>query len=130
MSRIFVYGSLRGPGVNHHYLLSSRFIAKAYAKGALYRINGFSYPALLEGEAWITGELYEVDAQTEKQLDELEGYTAEEHPDNLYHKRLTDIVDENLNPLGKAYVYVFNADAVRAKHLTYEPILENDYFPQ
>ena len=71
MSRIFVYGSLRGPGVNHHYLLSSRFIAKAYAKGALYRINGYSYPALLEGEAWITGELYEVDAQTEKQLDEL-----------------------------------------------------------
>ena len=130
MSRIFVYGSLRGPGVNHHYLLSSRFIAKAYAKGALYRINGFSYPALLEGEAWITGELYEVDAQTEKQLDELEGYIAIDHPDNLYHKKQMDIVDERFESLGKAFVYIFNADAPQARHLVYERIVENDYFPQ
>lgn len=130
MSRVFVYGSLRGKGVNHHYLAASRFIANACTKGSLYRINGFSYPALLEGEAWIVGELYEVDAQTEHHLDELEGYIALDHPENLYHKKLMDIVDDRYEPLGKAYVYVFNADGVHAKHMTFEPIPENNYFPQ
>ena len=89
-----------------------------------------NYPALLEGEEWISGELYEVDAPTEVRLDELEGYIAIDHPDNLYHKKQMDIVDERFESLGKAFVYIFNADAPQARHLVYKRIDENDYFPQ
>ena len=92
MTRLFVYGTLRKPGRNHHYLKTADFITKAQVKGCLYWIQGLNYPALLEGEEWISGELYEVDAPTEVRLDELEGYIAIDHPDNLYHKKQMDIV--------------------------------------
>lgn len=130
MTRLFVYGTLRKPGRNHHYLKTADFITKAQVKGCLYWIQGLNYPALLEGEEWISGELYEVDAPTEVRLDELEGYIAIDHPDNLYHKKQMDIVDERFESLGKAFVYIFNADAPQARHLVYKRIDENDYFPQ
>ncbi len=72
---VFVYGTLRKGGTNHHWLTSSSCIQTQLI------INGFClydyrycYPFMLESEQHnkVTGEIYRVDQTTLRQLDVLE----------------------------------------------------------
>lgn len=78
MTRLFVYGTLKRHGSNHHYLAGQRFIGVSRTQPAfrLYDLNG--YPGLVaaaaaEGGRSIEGEVWEVDGAALALLDEFEG---------------------------------------------------------
>lgn len=71
---VFVYGSLRRGGANAMERLFPRaeFVGAARARGRLYDLG--EYPGLLVDEACaaVVGEVYEVDEETVRELDEFE----------------------------------------------------------
>jgi len=71
--RVFVYGTLRQGGSNHHRMEGAEFIAPATIKARLYRIDW--YPGLISDPAAcpVVGELYTVDDSQLAALDEYEG---------------------------------------------------------
>ena len=72
--RVFVYGTLRrdGAGAMSSRFSNSRFIADAKVGGSLYDLG--AYPGLLldESNSLVIGEVYEVDDETLKKLDDFE----------------------------------------------------------
>jgi gamma-glutamylcyclotransferase (GGCT)/AIG2-like uncharacterized protein YtfP len=71
---VFVYGTLRrgGAGAMSIRFPDSKFIAEAKVGGSLYDLG--AYPGLLldESNSLVSGEVYEVDDETLKRLDEFE----------------------------------------------------------
>jgi gamma-glutamylcyclotransferase (GGCT)/AIG2-like uncharacterized protein YtfP len=71
---VFVYGTLRRGDARSmsSRFPSSKFIADATVSGSLYDLG--AYPGLLlnESDSPVTGEVYEVDDETLKRLDEFE----------------------------------------------------------
>lgn len=72
---VFLYGTLRhgSAGAMSIRFPQSKFIAGARVNGRLFDLG--AYPGLLAGESSspVVGEVYEVDDETLKQLDEFEG---------------------------------------------------------
>lgn len=130
MVLMFVYGSLRKKGHNHQFLENEEFLMKGFVKGTLFKLQEVPYPALLEGDGFIVGELYRVSENAESRIDFLEGFISENHPRNLYHKILVDVYNEQHQPVEKAYVYYFNPDFPNALHWTMTKVDTNDYFPE
>ncbi|WP_113929217.1 gamma-glutamylcyclotransferase [Bacillus sp. P14.5] len=88
--KIFVYGSLRKNQKYHHYLNNSRLVSEqAWIKGELYD-TGEGYPALKEGNARVFGEIYEINQNVLKAIDDLEDY-QENRDDNLYLRHTADV---------------------------------------
>jgi len=82
MKQVFVYGTLKRGGSNHHFLEGQRFVTEAQTKPlfALYDLGG--YPGLvrtLEAPESVMGELWEVDELALSRLDVLEGLEAGEY---------------------------------------------------
>jgi gamma-glutamylcyclotransferase (GGCT)/AIG2-like uncharacterized protein YtfP len=71
---VFVYGTLRRGDARSMSIRfpSSKFITDATVRGSLYDLG--AYPGLLlnESDSPVTGEVYEVDEETLKRLDEFE----------------------------------------------------------
>ena len=79
MTTLFVYGTLKRGGSNHHFLADQRFlsIARTVPGFTLYSLS--AYPGLVpspDDRAGVTGELWSIDDACLVRLDELEG-TAE-----------------------------------------------------
>src|SRR5688572_19786473 len=75
MSRhlVFVYGSLRrgNAGAMSVRFPEATYVAEGKVRGSLYDLG--EYPGLvLDGESFVTGELYEVDEETLYRLDKFE----------------------------------------------------------
>jgi len=74
MHRIFVYGSLRSgnAGAMSVRFPAAKFVSSAHVNGSLYDLG--AYPGLLldESNRVVTGEVYEVDDETLRQLDQFE----------------------------------------------------------
>jgi gamma-glutamylcyclotransferase (GGCT)/AIG2-like uncharacterized protein YtfP len=76
MSLIFVYGTLKRGGSNHHYLTGQKFLgaARTVPGFRLFELGGF--PGLVpvpEDKAGVIGEVYDADATAVAKLDVLEG---------------------------------------------------------
>ncbi len=76
MTRVFVYGTLKRGGDNHHYLAYQQFLgaARTPAGYTLYSLG--DYPGMVRAPAdtaGVTGELWVVDDTCLRQLDLLEG---------------------------------------------------------
>ena len=71
--KVFVYGTLRRGGSNHHRLDGAEFLATATVRGRLYRIDW--YPGLVadENSGEVIGEIHHVPAKMMAALDEYEG---------------------------------------------------------
>ena len=71
---VFVYGTLRRGGVGAMSIRfpNSRFVADAKVSGSLYDLG--AYPGLIldESNSLVVGEVYEVDDETLKKLDDFE----------------------------------------------------------
>lgn len=128
MNRIFVYGSLRQGMYNYERYLKDRSIFQGYAyvKGSLFTIRGVPYPALLPGDDFILGEIYEVDAETEAAIDQLEQY-QEGDPENEYDKVSLLIYNERQEEMEELPVYLFNLKKPAHQDLLEHRIPENDY---
>ena len=84
-TKIFVYGTLQsGHGANK-LMGNGVFVRKGQIKGTMYDMGGF--PAVTDGDSNITGEIWEVDEEAIKRMDQYEG-----HP-NFYRRTDTVTVD-------------------------------------
>ena len=84
MKNIFVYGTLKHSGRNHHHLVGQKFLGVAHtALGCtLYQLTG--YPGMVADPAdtfGVIGELWSVDDACLALLDKLEGLA-----EGLYHR--------------------------------------------
>ena len=74
--KVFVYGTLRKGFGNHSLLYNANFVGKATIKAAMYSMGYVPYVSLqtYEENDLVHGEVYEIDKDTLKRLDRLEGY--------------------------------------------------------
>jgi len=76
MTRVFVYGTLKRGGGNHHYLAGQQFIGTARTPPGYALHSLGNYPGMVcspADTAGVTGELWAVDDACLERLDELEG---------------------------------------------------------
>jgi gamma-glutamylcyclotransferase (GGCT)/AIG2-like uncharacterized protein YtfP len=76
MSLVFVYGTLKRGGSNHHLMAGQQFLGEARTPPGfrLYELGG--HPGMIvkpDDRAGVTGEVWSVDAACLAQLDILEG---------------------------------------------------------
>lgn len=108
--KILVYGSLLTGFTHHERLLASHVLSstKARVKGSLFHLVEKGYPALVDGNGWVYGELLEVDdiCRVLPALDAYEEYVAED-PSNEYMRILSAVYiqDDELWKESQAYVY-------------------------
>ena len=108
---IFVYGTLMVGERNYIGILHDNLVKheKASVKGELYYYRKEDYPALADGTHTVTGQLFYVKQleQVFKPLDEIEGYLAPNHPENMYDRKILDVKTAS-GEIKKAYAYVIN----------------------
>lgn len=106
---IFVYGTLRRGGSNHHRLRGAEFIAMATMAGRLYRIDW--YPGLVadvnSGE--VTGEIHRVSSSLLAALDEYEG------PE--YRRVKMEIRTTHEEPTCRAWVWLWNGPVDESRRI-------------
>lgn len=126
--KLFVYGTLRKGRYNYDIYLkdNSKFLQEAYVKGTLYSLKGKVYPAIVEGDDMILGELFDVDQETFDRMDAMEGYVPGRF-ENEYDKVDTDILDEKGNVIDHLPVYWYNIKLDSQKALLDEIISSGDY---
>lgn len=128
---IFVYGTLREGMYNYDRFLKGHVTAKknAYIKGSLHSIIGKVYPALLEGEDFILGEVLSLDNEVSMaDVDELEGYLGPDCIDNEYNKLDMEILDEDKKTvIGNLPVYMYNVKNPQLKETVGPKIQCNDF---
>ena len=99
---VSVYGSLRKKQSNYEYHLSNSTYKGTFTTEPEYTMHSLSYyPGLkLNGNTSIVMEVYEVDEETLKNLNRLEGY----HPGEK--STFYDRIEIN-TPWGKAFTYIY-----------------------
>lgn len=115
---------------NYEKYLKDKIIQSelAYVKGSLHEIKGVVYPALIDGEDMIAGEIMEVDDDhIFDELDALEGYLGDMHIDNEYDKVIRSIYDDQGNEIDCLPVYVYNMRNEHQKNRLSSRIIEGDY---
>lgn len=122
--KIFVYGSLRTGFFNYNkYLLGN--VSKSElgkVKGKLYHMPHKGYPALIEGDDTICGEIMTLN-NFEKvmiAMDEMENYYGINNPKNEYNRIIMD-VELTSGEIEKCYVYYYamNDKEVFKNHSVY-----------
>lgn len=109
---IFVYGSLREGFFNYDKYLTGKVLSKSEGKikGKLYHMPYKNYPALLEGNDTVYGEIMFISdyENTMKSLDELEGYHGANNPSNEYEKKIVEIEYVHSGNKIECYLYSYN----------------------
>jgi gamma-glutamylcyclotransferase (GGCT)/AIG2-like uncharacterized protein YtfP len=95
---VFVYGSLKRGFNNNWYLENSKFICNDMTEPKWDMINLGAFPGVIDGSYNIYGEVYEIDDDTLKMLDQLEG-----HP-TLYIRRTVKLTKIK----SPVWMYIFN----------------------
>ena len=105
---VFVYGTLKRGGRNHHLLAGQEFLGEARTLPRYRLYDKGPYPCLVEepghGRA-VEGELWRVDEPTLARLDRLEGAP------NLFDRRAVSL--EGFT--GPVVTYVYQGDVSRMK---------------
>ena len=106
---VFVYGTLKRGGSNHHFLAGQRFLGRARTAPGFTLYSLGEYPGLVEradDRDGVAGELWEVDSSALRRLDQLEGVA-----EGLYARIPARLAEwpENLSPAeaGSAELYVY-----------------------
>lgn len=74
LHRLFVYGSLMRGQAEHRLLGAARALGGCRTAEGFALLDLGEYPALVEGEGSVAGELYEIDDATLARLDEYEDH--------------------------------------------------------
>jgi len=99
---VFVYGSLKAGFHNNRYLADAKLLGKSISPPRFALLDLGAFPAAIRGDHILTGEIYEVDAKTMRNLDRLEGngylYQRELCPFRIGGKQI------------KAWIYIYLRD--------------------
>lgn len=101
MTQVAVYGSLRQTMGNHRLLEGQPFVGTTVTKRpySMYSLGGFPKVDLLGDDSQIVVEIYDVDEETHRRLDQLEGYRGPGES-NFY-----DCTKVELEQFGSALMY-------------------------
>lgn len=98
-TKVAVYGSLREGMGNHRLLIGSDLLGHFNVEGfEMYSYGAF--PFIKHGDGTIIVEVYEVDEETFKRLDRLEGYPS------FYDRELIEVGGQH-----QAWIYFIEQDA-------------------
>lgn len=115
---VFVYGTLRRGGSNHHRMAGAEWMGKGTLAGALYLIDlnpELSFPALVEDEGRsVVGELYLVPDETLMDLDRYEGVSETPDPRDEY-LRVLRLVKMEQGGESLAWVWLWNRELGNAR---------------
>jgi gamma-glutamylcyclotransferase (GGCT)/AIG2-like uncharacterized protein YtfP len=108
---LFVYGSLRQGFPNHFFLKNARYIGPFHTidKYIMIAQKSKAFPYIVHSFAGgnsttISGELYDVDAETLRSIDDLEG-----HPE-FYRRRTVIISNDTISY--SAYIYILENSSI------------------
>jgi gamma-glutamylcyclotransferase (GGCT)/AIG2-like uncharacterized protein YtfP len=111
--KLFVYGSLLEGFFNYEKTLVGKVFSRVPAKvrGNLFHQSAKGYPALVEGEDWVYGELLELSHIEENLplLDQVENYQGEGQA-NEYDRILKKVFVPSENIWVEAYIYWYGLD--------------------
>lgn len=122
---VFTYGSLKDGYHNDRFLEDAEYVGVGFIDShSMYSVG--SFPAVVEGNGVVYGEVYKVDDDIVKGMDYLEGYN-EEADDGIYLRR-----DIEVNLLGEEELvnteyYIWNRDTNRLISVPYG-VWSEDYF--
>jgi len=105
MNKVFVYGSLLSGLGNHGLLVESTKLGETKSPKLFSMVDLGWFPGVIlnnDNPIEIKGEVYEVDENTLKRLDRLEGFVATNPKFGMYDRLEID------TEFGKAYIYVYN----------------------
>lgn len=129
LEKVFVYGSLRKDMFNYNRLLKGKVKHSEIGmiKGSLYHLENKGYPAIIEGEELIVGEVMEFYNFKEVllELDELEGFEYGDI-DSEYLREEVEVVLKNGNR-EKCYFYKYNEKAKENKEDSLLRVSINDW---
>lgn len=111
--KVFVYGSLRSGFFNYDKYLKGHVLSveKATIKGKLYHMPYKGYPAIIDGEDTIIGEVMEL-KDFEKvmiPMDRMEGYYGANNKNNEYTRVIEEVTLES-GKVEKCYIYRYNTN--------------------
>ena len=126
--KLFVYGSLRKGMYNYDLYLKnqSEFVSEAYVCGKLYSLKGKKYPAMIEGNDQILGEIFEVNEEVATAIDAMENYVPGDI-NNEYDRIDTDILDAQGNVITNLPIYWYNTKREGSVELLDEIVSDGDW---
>jgi len=102
--RVFVYGTLKRGGTNHHYLLGQKFLTEARTQPGYTLYQPADYPGLVidpTDREGVIGEVWEVSANCLAALDRLEGVD-----EGLYRRITIPLVAPHPDMTVETYLYL------------------------
>jgi gamma-glutamylcyclotransferase (GGCT)/AIG2-like uncharacterized protein YtfP len=105
MYKVFVYGSLLSGMGNSGLLSNSKMLGTTISPENFAMVDLGYFPGVIIDETHpgkVMGEVYEVDDDTLKRLDSLEGYRAQDPKSGLYDRMTIN------TEIGEAYIYIYN----------------------
>ena len=103
MTLIFVYGTLKRGGRNHHYLAGQTFVGDACTTAGFRLYNLGGYPGMVadvSSPGCIKGEIWNIDQPCLARLDELEGLRQ-----GLYRREAIGIAPPFASSTVETYLY-------------------------
>lgn len=128
--KLFVYGTLREGAISNKKYLGQKVIGKevGFVKGILYNIKDMLFPALIDGERMIIGDVYILEDDFDfSEMDVYEEYYGEGNEKNFYNRVMMPIYDENGSYKYDAFVYLYNTQGKEAMEKLGSVIESNDY---
>ncbi|MEG2353639.1 MAG: gamma-glutamylcyclotransferase family protein [Clostridium sp.] len=108
--KIFVYGSLMEGFFNHKKYLEGKTLSleKGTIKGRLYDMPHKGYPAVLQGDDVIYGELFTIrDFKSNlESMDKMEHYYGLDNPKNEYNRIIVPVTLDS-GEIEEAYMYFY-----------------------
>lgn len=131
MVRVFVYGTLRQGMYNYETYYKGHVVKRrmGYVKGELYTIKHKPYPALIQGNDLVLGEIMDMDESFSlKDVDEMEGFYGYGRIDNEYDKVICDIYDvDRKSIIDRIPVYMYNMKNPKHENTIDQRIACGDY---
>ena len=98
--KVFVYGTLRKGYGNHHLLRDANFLGEAQVKATMYLMGYIPYVSLNNDTNTVHGEVYKIDEDILRRLDQLEGYYPSQPNTSFYNRSVIKTIDGH-----EAYIY-------------------------
>lgn len=127
--KLFVYGTLRDGAISNDKYLFGKIIKKedGYVKGELFTLKDRIFPALVDGERLIKGDVFTLSNDFDfSEMDKYEEY-FNDYNKNLYNRENIDVVDKNGNFICNAQVYYYNLKRNGSEKELDKLILSNDF---
>jgi gamma-glutamylcyclotransferase (GGCT)/AIG2-like uncharacterized protein YtfP len=83
--KLFAYGTLLAGMRLHEMLADAHYLGPAIIRGKLLDLG--DYAGLVEGDAVVTGEIYEIDDPLLERLDQVEGFRPDDPAGSLYLRK-------------------------------------------